>query len=130
MPASELGSRKFVNGTSVRLVATYAFEPIMNATSKTLTTRLSSERASAFETLIMKTRRNIADMVKQPTTWSWNADGDYSKWQEGFFEIVNWTNSFFTGMALIAWNETEDEQFIRALLELEPLHQAHPRRFY
>ena len=86
--------------------------------------RLSPSRALAYETLVAKTRRNIADLVAQPTTWSFAPDGDYSKWDEGFLEIGNWTTSFFTGMALIAWTETEDEHFIRHVLELDPLYQA------
>ncbi|MEY3894799.1 MAG: Unsaturated glucuronyl hydrolase, partial [Verrucomicrobiota bacterium] len=39
-------------------------------------------------------------------------------------EIGNWSTSFFTGMALIAWNETEDEHFIRQVGRLEPLYQS------
>lgn len=85
---------------------------------------LSPSRALAYETLVAKIRRNIGDLVAQPTTWSWAKDGDYSTWNEGFFEIGNWTTSFHTGMALIAWNETKDEHFIRHVLELEPLYRA------
>jgi unsaturated chondroitin disaccharide hydrolase len=96
----------------------------MNTTSTSQPRSLSQAGGIAFETLIQKARRNIADMVNQPTTWSWDAEGDYSKWQEGFFDIGNWTTSFHTGMALIAWSETEDEQFIRSVLALEPLYQA------
>ena len=95
----------------------------MSTTGISQTRRPSQARVTAFETLIRKTRRNIADLVEQPTTWSWDAGGDFSKWQEGFFDIGNWTTSFFTGMALIAWNETEDEYFIRNVLELDPLYQ-------
>jgi unsaturated chondroitin disaccharide hydrolase len=95
----------------------------MNTTHLSPPSRLSGARGTAYETLIAKTRRNIADLAMQPTTWSWAVDGDYSKWMEGFFEIGNWTSSFFTGMALIAWNETEDEHFIREVLALDPLYQ-------
>lgn len=94
----------------------------MSPTQLTNPQVLSSARAAAFETLIDKTRRNIAEMAKQPTTWAWAADGDYSKWAEGFMEIGNWTTSFMTGMALIAWNETEDEHFIHHVLELDSLY--------
>lgn len=96
----------------------------MSITRTPPSAKLSSEQGVAYETLIAKTRRNIADLVGQPTTWSFDPAGEYSNWKEGFFEIGNWTTSFFTGMALIAWNETEDEHFIRKVLDLDPLYQS------
>jgi len=96
----------------------------MNSSCLDLSRRLSASRTFAYETLIAKTRDNIAGMVAQPTTWSWALDGDYASWKEGFLEIGNWTSSFITGMALIAWKETGDEHFLRHVLELEPLYQA------
>ncbi|MEO5712372.1 MAG: glycoside hydrolase family 88 protein [Luteolibacter sp.] len=95
----------------------------MSTTHVSPSDRLSTGRVTAYQTLIAKTRRNIADLVAQPTTWSFDPKGDYSNWKEGFLEIGNWTTSFFTGMALIAWNETEDEHFIREVLALDPLYQ-------
>ncbi|MEO5914383.1 MAG: glycoside hydrolase family 88 protein [Luteolibacter sp.] len=92
-------------------------------TSPITSSRLSPSRSLAYETLIRKTRKNIADLATQPTTWSFDPGGDFSKWGEGFFEIGNWTTSFFTGMALIGWNETEDEHFISSVLALDPLYQ-------
>ncbi|MGH7951501.1 MAG: glycoside hydrolase family 88 protein [Limisphaerales bacterium] len=47
-------------------------------------------------------------------------DGNYFNFKEGFYEIGNWTSSFFTGMALIAWQETEDEYFLNQVLRLAP----------
>lgn len=73
---------------------------------------------------VAKTRVNIPDMVKKPTTWALAVDGDYTRWNEGFFEIGNWTSGFFTGMAVIAWQETGDDDFLRQLDALEPLFQA------
>src|SRR5207248_10736119 len=35
-----------------------------------------------------------------------------------FYDIGNWTSSFFTGMALIAWQETEDEYFLKQVQRL------------
>ena len=96
----------------------------MSTARITFSKRLSPSRALAYDTLVAKIRRNIADLIAQPTTWSWAADGDYSTWNEGFLDIGNWTTSFFTGMALIAWSETEDEHFIRHVLELDPLYRA------
>ena len=96
----------------------------MNSTATATTDHALSRRAVALQTLISKTRRNIADLGKQPTTWSCAPDGDFSKWKEGFFEIGNWTTSFFTGMALIASRETGDEAFVRGMEAMEPLYQA------
>jgi unsaturated chondroitin disaccharide hydrolase len=72
----------------------------------------------AFDVCVRKTRRNIADLADEPKTWSWAEDGDYSKFNEGFFEIGNWTSSFFSGMALLAWQQTEDEYFLQQTLRL------------
>ncbi len=71
-----------------------------------------------FEVCVRKTRRNIADLADNLKTWSWADDGDYSKFKEGFFEIGNWTSSFFTGMALLAWRQTEDDYFLQQTLRL------------
>jgi unsaturated chondroitin disaccharide hydrolase len=79
--------------------------------------------ARAFALCVRKTRRNITDLPDSGTTWSWAVDGDYSKYQEGFFEIGNWTTSFFTGMALLAWRETEDEFFLHQTLRLAPAYR-------
>lgn len=77
----------------------------------------------AFDLCVAKTRRNIKDLADAPKTWSNAADGDYSQFNEGFFEIGNWTSSFFTGMALLAWRETEDEYFLQQTLRLAPAYR-------
>jgi len=82
-----------------------------------------SELTRAFNLCVAKTRRNIKDLADAPKTWSNAVDGDYARWQEGFFEIGNWTSSFFTGMALIAWRETEDEYFLQQTLRLAPAYR-------
>jgi unsaturated chondroitin disaccharide hydrolase len=96
----------------------------MSMTTRFPQSHASNSRVAAYETLIRKTRRNIADLVKQPTTWTFDPDGDFSRWPDGFFTIGNWTTSFFTGMALIAWSETEDAYFIDQVMALDPLYQA------
>jgi unsaturated chondroitin disaccharide hydrolase len=70
-----------------------------------------------------KVRLNIPDMVKQPTTWALAVDGDYGKWNEGFFEIGNWTSGFHTGMAILAWQQTGDDFFLKQLHALAPVFQ-------
>ena len=68
--------------------------------------------AKAFDLCVCKTRRNIQTLADSPKSGPWAADGNYFASKKGFYEIGNWTSSFFTGMALLAWRETEDEFFI------------------
>lgn len=77
----------------------------------------------AFEVCVRKTRRNIKDLADKPKTWALADDGDYSQYNEDFFEIGNWTSSFFTGMALIAWQQAGDEFFLRQVLRLAPVYR-------
>ena len=74
----------------------------------------------AFDLCMRKTRGNIKCVADEPKSAAWAVDGNYFNFQEGFYEIGNWTSSFFTGMALIAWNETEDEYFFKQVLRLAP----------
>lgn len=76
-----------------------------------------------FDLCVEKTRGNISALNRQPTTWAIGFDGDYMKWDEGFFEIGNWTTSFFTGMSLLAWEDTEDEHFLKEVERLLPIYQ-------
>ena len=46
---------------------------------------------------------------------------------EGFNEIGNWTSSFFTGMALLAWRETETNIFLQQVLRLAPAYRGERR---
>lgn len=77
----------------------------------------------AFELCIRKTRGNIERLAAEPKSAAWAEDGNYFAFPEGFFEIGNWTSSFFTGMALIAWQETEDEHFLQQTLRLAPAYR-------
>jgi unsaturated chondroitin disaccharide hydrolase len=87
------------------------------------TSRPEAGLRRAFDLCVRKSRRNISDLADNPKTWSWADDGDYSKFNEGFFEIGNWTSSFFTGMALLAWQQTEDEYFLQHTLRLAPAYR-------
>jgi unsaturated chondroitin disaccharide hydrolase len=75
---------------------------------------------AALALCIRKTRGNIKRLADDPRSAAWAIDGNYFNFQEGFYEIGNWTSSFFTGMALIAWRETEDEYFLNQVLRLAP----------
>jgi unsaturated chondroitin disaccharide hydrolase len=74
----------------------------------------------AFDLCVRKTRGNIQRLADEPKSAAWAEDGNYFKFEEGFYEIGNWTSSFFTGMALLAWRETEDEYFLNQVLRLAP----------
>jgi unsaturated chondroitin disaccharide hydrolase len=74
----------------------------------------------SFERCVSKTRRNIQRLANDPKSGAWAVDGNYFNFQEGFYDIGNWTSSFFTGMALIAWQETEDEFFLKQIVRLAP----------
>jgi unsaturated chondroitin disaccharide hydrolase len=85
---------------------------------KSTSTRGQLERA--FDLCVRKTRQNIKRLADDPKSAAWAADGNYFDFKEDFYEIGNWTSSFFTGMALLAWRQTEDEYFINQVLRLAP----------
>jgi unsaturated chondroitin disaccharide hydrolase len=74
----------------------------------------------AFNLCVSKTRQNITQLADAPKSCALAVDGNYFEFKENFYEIGNWTSSFFTGMALLAWRETEDEFFIKQVLRLAP----------
>ncbi len=76
----------------------------------------------AFDLCVAKTRGNIQRLADDPKSAAWAVDGNYFGFKEGFFEIGNWTSSFFTGMALIAWRATEDEYFLQQVQRLAPFY--------
>ncbi len=75
---------------------------------------------AALDLCVNKTRRTIKLLADEPKSAAWAVDGDYFDFKEGFFEIGNWTSSFFTGMALLACRETEDDYFLQQTLRLAP----------
>jgi unsaturated chondroitin disaccharide hydrolase len=74
----------------------------------------------AFDLCVRKSRRNIQRLADEPKAAAWAVDGNYFAHPEGFNDLGNWTSSFLTGMALIAWRQTEDEFFLQQLLRLAP----------
>jgi unsaturated chondroitin disaccharide hydrolase len=74
----------------------------------------------AFELCVLKTRGNIKRLADEPKSAALAVDGNYFDFNEGFYDIGNWTSSFFTGMALLAWRETEDESLLKQVLRLAP----------
>lgn len=82
-----------------------------------------AELHRAFDLCVAKARNNIKRLADEPKAAPWAIDGNYFAHPEGFNDIGNWTSSFITGMALIAWHETEDEFFLRQLLRLAPAYR-------
>jgi unsaturated chondroitin disaccharide hydrolase len=80
----------------------------------------SQKLNAAFDLCIRKTRGNIRRLADEPKSAAWAEDGNYFNFPEEFYDIGNWTSSFFTGMALLAWQETEDEFFLNQVLRLAP----------
>jgi unsaturated chondroitin disaccharide hydrolase len=76
-----------------------------------------------FELCVAKTRRNIRALADAPKAAAWALDGNFFNHREGFFDIGNWTTSFYTGMALLAWLQTEDEHFLQQVLRLAPAYR-------
>jgi unsaturated chondroitin disaccharide hydrolase len=74
----------------------------------------------AFALGVAKTRGNIKRLADEPKAYAWAVDGNYFDFEEGFYEIGNWTSSFFTGMALLAWRQTKDEFFLHQVQRLAP----------
>jgi unsaturated chondroitin disaccharide hydrolase len=66
----------------------------------------------AYALCIEKTRRNIKRLADDPKSGSFATDGDYFSFPEQFFDIGNWTSSFHTGMALLAYETTGDRYFL------------------
>jgi len=77
-----------------------------------------SVQSHALDVCIAKIRSNIRSLADKPTTWALAIDGDYAAWNEGFYEIGNWTTSFFTGMAVIAFKQTCDRYFLEETTRL------------
>ena len=90
------------------------------------TLKSSAEKTNlerAFDLCARRARSNIKRLADEPKSAPWTEGGNYFGHPEGFFDIGNWTSSFFTGMALIAWQETEDEYYLNQVLRLAPAYQ-------
>src|SRR5450756_1439871 len=79
--------------------------------------------ARTFDLCVRQTRGNIKRLADEPKSAAWAVNGNYFEFKEGFYEIGNWTSSFFTGMALLAWRETEDEYFLNQVQRLAPQYR-------
>ena len=80
--------------------------------------------AKAFDVCVRKSRAMIGRLADDPRTCSNAPSGDYFTWTEGFYEIGNWTSSFFTGMALLAYRKTKDAYFLQQVERLAPWYET------
>jgi unsaturated chondroitin disaccharide hydrolase len=62
---------------------------------------------------VQKIRRTMPRLADAPKTCAFDPQGNYFAWPEGFFEIGNWTSSFFTGMSLLAFESTHEMDFLK-----------------
>lgn len=84
--------------------------------------RATIDYAGAFAVCAEKARRNVVRLAARPTAGTWAVDGDYFANPEGFFDIGNWTTSFFTGMALLAFDNRTDGELLESLRKLGPAY--------
>jgi len=78
-----------------------------------------SDLRRAYAVCVDKARTNIRRLADAPKSGAFAKDGDYFGFKEGFFEISNWTSSFFTGMALLAFESTGDGFYLAQLGRLK-----------
>lgn len=77
----------------------------------------------AYDLCVSKARNNIKLLADEPKAAPWAVDGNYFAHPENFNDLGNWTTSFLTGMALIAWRQTKDEFYLQQLLRLAPAYR-------
>lgn len=81
--------------------------------------QLSPAHSRALEVCLAKTEVAIARLAESPKSGAFAVDGDYFAFREGFFEIGNWTSSFFTGLALLSYERTGKTGYLEQCLRLE-----------
>lgn len=78
---------------------------------------------AAFDLCVRKASRNIEQLANQPASWSFDPQGQYWQWNESFFAIGNWTSSFITGMAFLAWRATGDDSMLQQANRLAGIYR-------
>lgn len=97
---------------------------ILPTVNSPLSTASAPQIREAFDLCVSKTLGNLSALAASQRTWSFDRNGDYPAWNEGFFEIGNWTTSFFTGMGVLAWLDIAEEQLLRDIALSEPNYLA------
>jgi unsaturated chondroitin disaccharide hydrolase len=77
----------------------------------------------ALATCSAKARRTVPQILETRRTGAFAADGDYFRRDEGFFDIGNWTTSFFTGMALLDIELSGDRDLLAQVQALAGLYE-------
>ncbi|PTX92342.1 glycosyl hydrolase [Opitutus sp. ER46] len=80
--------------------------------------------AAWLATCVAKAGANVRRLAARPGAAAWAGDGDYFAAGDGFFEIGNWTSSFCTGMALLAYQHTGDATLLEPLGQLREVYRA------
>lgn len=79
----------------------------------------ATELLRVFQLCAEKTTRNLPDLAASGRTWAFSPGGDYDDWNEGFFEIGNWTAGFFAGMGMLGWERAKDDAMLAAVRLLD-----------
>ena len=107
---------------SSRLSAT---SPAAAVSSSPAANTVESDEAfrSAYSICIGKSATNMARLADRPMSGAFAADGNYFNFHEGFFDIGNWTSSFFTGMALLGFESSKDLALLREVNRLAVVYR-------
>jgi unsaturated chondroitin disaccharide hydrolase len=77
----------------------------------------------ALSTCLDKARSNIVRLADRPSACGTAASGDLFSDEEAFFSIANWTSSFLTGAALLAFEVTRDLALLRQVNRLSDVYR-------
>ncbi len=83
----------------------------------------SFDYARAHALCVEKARRNIRRLADRPVSGAFSPNGNYFAFPEGFFDIGNWSSSFFTGMALLAYETTHDPDLLKQVNRLGDVYR-------
>jgi unsaturated chondroitin disaccharide hydrolase len=83
----------------------------------------------AYAVCADKSRRNLVRLGDRPISGAFARDGNYFAFPEGFFDIGNWTSSFFTGMALLDYEVTRDVELLKQANRLAPVYRDEVTRY-
>lgn len=77
----------------------------------------------ALATCVAKVPGNITRLIETRRSGSFGTAGDFFAFKEDFFDIGNWTTSFFTGMALLSIELSGDLGLLKQVNRLADLYR-------
>jgi len=80
--------------------------------------------ARTLAVTVEKARHNIVRLAERPCAVPFATDGNYFTHAEGFVDIGNWTSSFHTGKALLAFEATRGHELLRHVNRLGEVYEA------